>query len=95
MDGIKVGFGALDELSSSIGAQVNQIEGNLNDLQGQISELQEIWQGSAGEGFQAVKTKWFDSAQSLRAVLKKIEIAVMQSNDGYRETESRNAGRWQ
>lgn len=94
MGDIKVTFGSLEQLSGDIHNQVTQIEGNLNDLQSQISNLEQIWEGGASAGFQQVKGQWFTSADHLRVVLAKIETAVIQSTDGYRDAEDRNTKRW-
>jgi WXG100 family type VII secretion target len=92
---IKVTFGSLEQLAGDIHGQVAAIEGNLNDLQSQISNLEQIWEGGASAGFQQTKQQWFTSADHLRQVLAKIETAVVQSTQGYRETENRNASRWE
>ncbi|MDQ3787823.1 MAG: WXG100 family type VII secretion target [Actinomycetota bacterium] len=91
---IKVSFGSLEQLAGDIHGQVAAIEGNLNDLQSQISNLEQIWEGSASGGFQSTKQQWFNSADHLRQVLAKIETAVIQSTDGYRDAEDRNTRRW-
>lgn len=94
MGDIKVTFGSLEQLSGDIHGQVAAIEGNLNDLQSQISNLEQIWEGGASAGFQSTKQQWFTSADHLRQVLAKIETAVIQSTDGYRDAEDRNTKRW-
>lgn len=91
---IKVSFGSLEALSGDIGRRVNEIEGDLNDLEGKIKALEELWQGSASEGFQNTKNQWNQSANHLRQVLAKIETAVIQSTDNYRDVEDRNSKRW-
>ena len=91
---IKVTFGSLEALSGDIGRRVSSIEGHLGDLEGKIRNLEELWQGSASEGFQNTKNQWNNSAAHLRQVLSKIQTAVMQSTDGYRDAEDRNTKRW-
>jgi WXG100 family type VII secretion target len=91
---IKVSFGSLEALAGDIGRRVGEIETDLNDLSGKIKNLEELWQGSASEGFQNTKNQWNQSADHLRQVLAKIETAVVQSTDGYRDVENRNSKRW-
>jgi 6 kDa early secretory antigenic target len=91
---IKVSFGSLEALAGDIGRRVGEIETDLNDLAGKIKNLEELWQGSASEGFQNTKNQWNQSADHLRQVLAKIETAVIQSTDGYRDVENRNSKRW-
>lgn len=92
---IKVTFGAMEALSSDIGRQVGNIEGYLNDLTSKIKNLEEIWVGGSSEGFQQTKNSWNQSADHLRSVLSKIQIAVQQSTEGYQSAEQRNTARWQ
>jgi len=94
MADIKVTFGSLEALSGDIHRQVSAIEGYLNDLQRQISNLEQIWEGGASAGFQSTKAQWFTAADELRAVLAKIETAVITSTNGYRDTEDRATRRW-
>lgn len=94
MGDIKVTFGSLEQLAGDIRGQVSAIEGNLTDLGTQISNLEQLWEGGASAGFQATKQQWFNSAEHLKIVLAKIETAVVQSTDGYRDAEDRNTKRW-
>lgn len=94
-DRIKVSFGAMETLAADIRGQVSAIEGNLADLGSQIRNLEQDWAGSAAGGFQATKQKWFDAAENLKTVLARIEMAVVQSTEGYSSAESRNAARWE
>lgn len=94
MADIKVTFSSLEALSGDIHRQVSGIEGNLNDLQRQISNLEQDWEGAAAGGFQSTKQQWFTAADDLRSVLKKIELAVIQSTNGYKDVEDRSTKRW-
>ncbi|TDV47170.1 WXG100 family type VII secretion target [Actinophytocola oryzae] len=91
---IKVQFSSLEALSGDINRRVSNIEGHIEDLRTKIRDLENLWQGSASDGFQSVKNQWNGSADHVKQVLKKIEIAVIQSTDGYRDTEDRNSKRW-
>lgn len=93
-DNIKVTFSSLEALSGDIGRRVSSIESHLTDMNRQISNLEELWQGGASAGFQTTKQQFNNSADHLRAVLAKIQTAVMQSTDGYRDAEDRNTKRW-
>jgi WXG100 family type VII secretion target len=93
-ENIKVTFGSLEALSGDIGRRVGNIENHLTDLANKIKNLEDLWQGSASAGFQSTKQQWNTSADHLRTVLAKIQTAVMQSTDGYRDVEDRNTKRW-
>ena len=95
MDGnIKVTFGSMEALASDIGGRVSSIEGLIESLRSQIANLETDWEGGAGAEFQATKNQWSASADSLKQVLNKIQIAVIQSTEGYAQTEQRNTARW-
>jgi|SRR5882757_606345 len=91
---IKVSFGSLEALAGDIGRRVGNIEGHIESLRGQIQNLESLWEGGASAGFQTTKTTWNASADHLKQVLAKIQTAVIQSTDGYRDTEDRNTRRW-
>ncbi len=91
---IKVTFSSLEALSGDIGRRVSSIENHLSDLARQIQNLETLWEGSASGGFQSTKQQWNNSADHLRQVLAKIQTAVIQSTDGYKDAEDRNTKRW-
>ncbi len=95
MDGMmQYSFGEIAELGGQISSQANTIEGHLTDLESQINRLISEWGGDANEGFMALKTKWQQAAQDLKAVMAQIGIAVHQTSEDARATESANAQRW-
>lgn len=94
MDHVKVSFGELGALGGDIDNRVRQVETLLNDLGQQIRTLEGTWEGSANEGFQAEKNRWFTSADSLRGTLARIATAVHTANENYQGTEKSNAARW-
>ncbi|HEX4221507.1 MAG TPA: WXG100 family type VII secretion target, partial [Pseudonocardiaceae bacterium] len=59
-DSIQVSFGELEALGGQIASISGTVESELEDLRGQISNLQTIWQGGTSEAFQAVKQQWFN-----------------------------------
>lgn len=93
-DSISVSFGELEALGGQIQTTSNQIESELDSLRQQISNLQNLWEGDAGTGFQATKATWFQSADDLRQVLAAIGSAVSAAEQAYRQTETKNAGAW-
>lgn len=94
MSEIKVTFGAMETLASDVGTQVGNIEGLIESLRSQIANIQEIWVGGAGEGFQVTKNAWNDAADHLKQVLAKVQTAIIQSTEGYSATEQKNTARW-
>ncbi|HWC83910.1 MAG TPA: WXG100 family type VII secretion target [Pseudonocardiaceae bacterium] len=93
-DGVKVDFGQVTSLAQSITTQANQIDGELEGLKSQISNLETIWQGAASSGFQQTKKAWFDAADDMKATLARIGTAVHAASESYSATESGNAKLW-
>jgi WXG100 family type VII secretion target len=93
-DSVKVDFAAISNLGSTIDTQVHQIESELEDLKSQIANLEQIWQGSAGSGFQNAKKDWLQSSTELNGVLARIATAVHAAHDAYSQTESKNSAAW-
>ncbi|HEX3784638.1 MAG TPA: WXG100 family type VII secretion target [Pseudonocardiaceae bacterium] len=93
-DEIAVSFGELEALGSQISSTTQQIESELESLKSQIANLNQIWEGSAGSGFQATKAKWDSAAADLTSVLGAIGAAVSAAEEQYRSTESKNTSAW-
>ena len=93
-DNIAVSFAELEALGGQIQSTATQIEGELDSLRTQISNLEQMWEGAAGGGFQSTKTKWFQSADDLRQVLNSIGAAVNAAEEAYKTTEGKNASAW-
>jgi early secretory antigenic target protein ESAT-6 len=93
-DSIKVSFGAVENLGSSIDAQVQQIEGQLETLRSAINKLAGEWQGGAQDAFRAVENNWNSSADDLTQVLNRIATAVHTASEQYQATENKNTAVW-
>jgi early secretory antigenic target protein ESAT-6 len=93
-DEIAVSFAELEALGSQIQSTATQIESELDSLRQQISNLDQVWAGSASEGYVATKQKWFQSADDLRQVLASIGAAVAAAEQAYQSTENKNASAW-
>jgi WXG100 family type VII secretion target len=94
MADIKVTFGAIDNLASSIDTQVRQIEGQLEDLRSAITKLGQEWTGAANSSFGQIQNNWNQSADDLKQVLNRIAVAVHSAHDAYQTTENKNASVW-
>ncbi len=93
-DQIKVTFGELQALGDQISSTSKQIESELDSLRQQISNLDELWQGSASAGYQQTKAQWNNAANDLTQVLASIGAAVSAAEQAYSSTESKNASAW-
>lgn len=93
-EGIKVTFGAINDLAGQIDAKVSAIETQLEDLRQAINKLATTWTGGTEESFRAVQNNWNQSATDLHGVLNRIAVAVHQAHDSYQATENKNAAVW-
>lgn len=93
-DSIKVTFGAVSNLASSIDSQVHQIEDQLDTLRNSINKLAAEWTGGAQDAFHAVQANWNSSAEDLQQVLNRIATAVHTAHDSYQSTEQKNTAVW-
>jgi len=93
-DQIKVDFGAISNLASGIDSQVQQIEGQLEQLRAAIQKLSTEWAGGAQDAFHAVQQNWNNSADDLTQVLNRIATAVHSAEESYRQTETSNTNVW-
>lgn len=93
-DQIKVTFGAIDQLGTTIDSQVRQIETQLDDLRQGIQKLAGEWTGGSSDAFQGIQNSWNQSAEDLKAVLNRIAVAVHAAHDSYQQTEQKNTSVW-
>jgi WXG100 family type VII secretion target len=91
---MKYSFGAIEGLAQDINNRVAAVESRIADLNSKINNVTQIWEGSANSGFQATKKAWTDAATDMNATLKKIQIAVSQTNMDAQQTERMNTQRW-
>lgn len=98
MDGameMKYNFASLDGLAGTIDKRVGDINGLVEDLRSQITNLTSTYAGQANDGFQMTRNKWNQAATDLNGVLARVATAVKTTRDEAHATEMKNAGRWQ
>jgi WXG100 family type VII secretion target len=91
---IAVDFGAVSAAAGDISSIASQVDGKIGDLTGQISNLEQVWEGGAGEGFQHTKQAWLTAAKDLQQTLAKIGTAVHAAHENYTQAENTNKNRW-
>ena len=92
--GITVTFGTVSQAQGDVTATVGRMNEKHNDLRNFIAPLVASWEGGASADYQALQKRWDTAAQDLNAVLGQISQMLGQAHDGYRATESANAGAW-
>lgn len=94
MSEIKVGFGALEATRADLMSSAGRLQGQLDDLKRFVAPLVAGWQGAAAAGYALRQREWDTAAAELQRILTEVGMALGRANDGYREVERRNAGRW-
>jgi 6 kDa early secretory antigenic target len=94
-DQINVSFAELAALGDQIASVTSQIENELDSLRQQIANVDALWTGAAGSGYQQTKSQWNTAATDLSSVLASIGAAVRAAEQSYSATESKNASAWQ
>jgi 6 kDa early secretory antigenic target len=94
MGEIKVTFGALEAARTDVAGTAVRISGRLDDLRRAVTPLAATWEGQAAQEYQARQRQWDTAAADLARVLADIGRALGEAHEGYRATESANAGLW-
>jgi WXG100 family type VII secretion target len=90
---IQVNYAALEEAASVIQSSSRNIEGKLNELDGQLKKIE--WDGSDREAYQAHKAKWDQAIADMNQILTQIGSAVTTAREGYGQTEQAGVNAWQ
>ena len=86
-----VNFAALEQASRDIQSAVNELQGQLANLEADAKPLVATWSGTARESYDANHLKWTNAANDLTRMLHDIKNAVDESAAEYQVTETRNA----
>jgi 6 kDa early secretory antigenic target len=92
--GITVSFGTVMQAQADVANTVSRVESQLGDLRQFLAPLVASWDGGASSDYQTLQKRWDTTANDLNAVLAQIGQLLGQAHDGYRQTESANAGVW-
>ena len=90
---IQVNYAALEEAASVIQSSSRNIEGKLNELDGQLKKIE--WDGSDREAYHAHKAKWDQAIADMNQILTQIGSAVTTAREGYGQTEQAGVNAWQ
>ena len=91
---LRVDFAALDGLAKQIRQTVQELETTLDELDGQIRQVSEVWTGAAAEGFQATVADWRAGAEDLRGQLRFLHDLVSVAHDNHRQAVRTNIAMW-
>lgn len=91
---LHVDFSSLEALAGSIRRATEGVEQALNDLEGQVRALGEVWSGAASEGFQRTQADWMASARDLRAQLNYLHELVTTAHGNHARAVATNSAIW-
>ena len=89
-----VTFGAINEAAMDTDSIAAQIAQQLSDLKAYLAPLVASWSGEASADFQALQSKWDQSAEDLNQILRQISQSLRTAGDNYQDTERKNASIW-
>ena len=90
-----VDFAVLDNMSDTIERTISDTENILGTLRGNIAQLDEIWVGSASEGFQRVVARWMEGQQDLQRRLAELRDLVVTAYENHSKALATNVAMWQ
>ena len=93
-DQIKVTFAQVQATQEHAQSTVASMNNSLQELKSFLAPMVSTWQGQAAQTYHAKQARWDRAANDLNQVLAAIGRALGSANDGFRTTESQNAGRF-
>jgi early secretory antigenic target protein ESAT-6 len=89
-----VTFEALRTAEQNIARCVDEVNGKLDGLAGQLTPLTADWEGAASTAYQAKKREWDSAAKDLFDALGKIGGIVRTAEANYRGAMTTNKSMW-
>ncbi|GAB2821431.1 WXG100 family type VII secretion target [Streptomyces sp. NPDC054796] len=86
-----VTYGSLEQAAASIQQQGNQLRGDLEEIQGWVRQVADVWQGEAKEAYDRVQHTWDQKADHLHNVLLSIAAEVRVASGDYSATDKKAA----
>lgn len=91
---LRVDFSSLEGLAGSIRRATADVERALDDLEGQVRALGEVWVGAASDGFQRTQADWMAGARDLRSRLNYLHDLVTTAHGNHARAVSTNSAIW-
>jgi early secretory antigenic target protein ESAT-6 len=80
-------FAAISTGASEIAAAVGTTDGLLDEGKASLASLAAVWGGTGSEAYQAVQTRWDQTAAELNAALMNLSHAVEEAGGSMAGTE--------
>lgn len=93
-DGIRVNHAALDLAIDEMIKAVNDIDGRLDRLEGELEPLRSQWVGNAQQSYTIAKAKWDTAIQEMKDLLTETHTSVATSKQEYIQADARGAAQF-
>lgn len=77
--------------TGAVRASIARIQGEVQALHGQLSNLQNSWTGQASSAFQSAVASWKVTEQGVEENLNALNLALGQAGQQYADIEASNA----
>ena len=91
MSDILYNYGQIEQAVADMGAGVSSLNGKLEDMDSQLRQLQDSWDGQAKQAYEVSKAKWTDGMNGIVEILQGVSAAVSEARQAAEATDSRNA----
>jgi WXG100 family type VII secretion target len=91
---LQVDFSALEGLAGAIRRSIVDVERALDDLEGQVRTVSEVWAGAASDGFLRTQADWMTSARDLRSQLVYLHDLVTTTHGNHARAVATNSAIW-
>jgi WXG100 family type VII secretion target len=95
MSAIVVGYETVEEGRQSIATMCSRLAELVEDLSGELREIDSLWTGAASESFQAAYAEWTKASSSLVADLQYIHKQVCTAQTNFAAADTAVLATWQ
>jgi WXG100 family type VII secretion target len=95
VSGIVVGYEAVENGRQGIASTCNRLIELVEDLSGDLKEIDSVWSGAASEAFQSAYAAWNKASNSLVADLQYIHNQVCVAQTNFAAADSAALATWQ
>lgn len=89
---LKVGHAGLDLASQDLGTASQNLDSLRSDLNAELDRLKPQWTGAAQDAYGPARAKWDQAVDEMILLLRDVGTTTSQVNQGFQDTDRRNAG---
>jgi len=91
---IKVDYPTIQQAIENTRQTASFMENQLSNLQTDLGQLRQMWEGPAASSYNALQQKWNQAYTDLNTILNKISTELQEILTYYQNTENKLAGAW-